>query len=167
MSSREPTRPLPQPPAPLPSPAGPPPGTLASVKIRPAHLNRNAIVYIRQSTPQPILGNKESTNRQYGLEQRATWLGWPSAQIQVVDEDQGRSGQNASGRPGFQYLLAEVALNHVGIILGLEMSRLARSNNDWHQLLEVCAVFDTLLADQDGVYDPRDYNDRLLLGLKG
>lgn len=163
MSSHEPTGPSPQPPVPL----GPPPGPLASAKIRPAHLSRNAIVYIRQSTPQQIIGNKESTNRQYGLEQRATLLGWPPAQIQVVDEDQGRSGQNAADRPGFQYLLAEVALNHVGMVLGLEMSRLARSNKDWHQLLEVCAVFDTLLADQDGVYDPRDYNDRLLLGLKG
>src|SRR5438045_899820 len=126
MSSREPTRPAPPPPTPL----SPPPGPLVSAKIRPTHMSRSAIVYIRQSTPQQVIGNKESTNRQYGLEQRATWLGWPSAQVQVVDEDQGRSGQNAADRPGFQYLLAEVALNHVGIVLGLEMSRLARSNKD-------------------------------------
>jgi DNA invertase Pin-like site-specific DNA recombinase len=154
MSSREPTRP-------------PVPGPAPSAKVRDAHLQRNAIVYVRQSTPQQIIDNKESTNRQYGLEQRAALLGWPKACVQVVDEDQGRSGQNAADRPGFQYLLAEVALGHVGIVLGLEMSRLARSNRDWHQLLEVCAVFDTLLADADGVYDPKDYNDRLLLGLKG
>jgi DNA invertase Pin-like site-specific DNA recombinase len=135
--------------------------------VRDAHLQRNAIVYIRQSTPQQVLNNRESTDRQYGLEGRAALLGWPGARVQVVDEDQGHSGQSAADRPGFQYLLAEIALNHVGIVLGLEMSRLARSNKDWHQLLEVCAVFGTLLADQDGVYDPRDYNDRLLLGLKG
>jgi DNA invertase Pin-like site-specific DNA recombinase len=122
---------------------------------------------VRQSTPQQVINNTESTNLQYGLEGRAALLGWPPARVQVVDEDQGKSGRSAADRPGFQYLLAEIALGHVGIVLGLEMSRLARSNKDWHQLLEVCAVFDTLLADQDGVYDPRDYNDRLLLGLKG
>lgn len=166
MSSREPTRPSP-PPAPGPSPVRVPTGVLASAKVRPTHLMRNAIVYVRQSTPQQLLDNKESTSRQYGLQHRATSLGWPAAQVQVIDEDQGRSGQSAADRPGFQHLLAEVALGHVGIVLGLEMSRLARSCKDWHQLLEVCAVFDALLADQDGVYDPRDYNDRLLLGLKG
>ncbi len=155
MSSPEPIRPV------------PPSGPLASAKVRPTHLDRKALVYVRQSTPQQVLGNTESTNRQYGLQQRATLLGWPHAQVHVVDDDLGKSGQNAADRPGFQYLLAEVALGHVGIVLGLEMSRLARSCKDWHQLLEVCAVFDTLLADADGVYDPRDYNDRLLLGLKG
>jgi DNA invertase Pin-like site-specific DNA recombinase len=162
MSSPEPTRPPTPAPAPAPRQAAPP-----SPKIRDTHLDRNALVYVRQSSPQQIINNKESTNLQYGLEGRAALLGWPKARILVVDEDQGKSGQSASDRPGFQYLLAEVALGHVGIVLGLEMSRLARSNKDWHQLLEVCAVFDTLLADQDGVYDPRDYNDRLLLGLKG
>jgi DNA invertase Pin-like site-specific DNA recombinase/uncharacterized protein YndB with AHSA1/START domain len=167
MSSLDPTRPPSRSPAhaanPSASPSGPPP----SAKIRAAHLQRNAIVYIRQSTPQQVINNRESTNLQYGLEERARLLGWPAAAVQVVDEDQGRSGKSAADRPGFQHLLAEVALNHVGIILGLETSRLARSNSDWHQLLDLCAIFDTLLADQDGVYDPRDYNDRLLLGLKG
>ena len=142
------------------------PMSLSSPKIRPWHLQRKAIVYIRQSTPQQVLDHRESADRQYGLVDRAAALGWPRDCVEVVDEDQGRSGQTAEGRPGFQYLLAEVGLDHVGIIFGLEMSRLARSNKDWHQLLEVCAIFRTLLADQDGVYDPTDYNDRLLLGLK-
>ncbi|MGL4551238.1 MAG: recombinase family protein, partial [Gemmataceae bacterium] len=135
--------------------------------MRPTLLDRKAIVYIRQSTTQQVLGNTESTIRLYGLPQRAAALGWSRARVEFVDDDLGKSGQNAADRPGFQYLLAEIALNHVGLVLGLEMSRLARSNKDWHQLLEVCAVFGTLLADTDGVSDPRDYNDRLLLGLKG
>src|SRR5262249_54337234 len=99
--------------------------------------------------------------------QRAFDLGWLRDRVLVVDEDQGRSGRSAEGRLGFQKLLAEVSLDHVGLILGIEMSRLARSCKDWHQLLELCALFRTLLADQDGLYDPGDYNDRLLLGLKG
>jgi DNA invertase Pin-like site-specific DNA recombinase len=126
-----------------------------------------AVVYVRQSTPQQVLYNSESTERQYSLSQRAVQLGWPAEGVTVIDEDQGHSGATAEGRPGFQSLLAQVALDRVGIVLGLETSRLARSNKDWHQLLEVCAIFRTLLADQDGVYDPTDYNDRLLLGLKG
>lgn len=93
-------------------------------------------------------------------------LGWPAERVEIVDEDQGLSGRTAAGRAGFAYLLSEVALNHVGIILGLETSHLARSNTDWHHLLDLCAIFQTLLADQDGVYDPTQYNDRLLLGLK-
>ncbi len=141
--------------------------SLPSPKIRTWHLQRKAIVYIRQSTPQQVLDHRESTDRQYGLVHRAAALGWPQDSVEVVDEDQGRSGQTAEGRLGFQYLLAEISLDHVGIIFGLEMSRLARSNKDWHQLLELCAIFRTLLADQDGLYDPTDYNDRLLLGLKG
>ena len=141
------------------------PMSLTSPKIRSWHLQRKAIVYIRQSTPQQVLEHRESADRQYGLVQRATALGWPRDGVEVVDEDQGRSGQTVEGRLGFQYLLAEISLDHVGIIFGLEMSRLARSNKDWHQLLEVCAIFRTLLADQDGLYDPTDYNDRLLLGL--
>ena len=141
------------------------PLSLPSPKIRPWHLQRKAVVYIRQSTPQQVLDHRESADRQYGLVHRAAALGWPRDCVEVVDEDQGRSGQTAEGRLGFQYLLAEISLDHVGIIFGLEMSRLARSNKDWHQLLEVCAIFRTLLADQDGVYDPTDYNDRLLLGL--
>jgi DNA invertase Pin-like site-specific DNA recombinase len=141
--------------------------SLASPKIRSWHLQRKAIVYIRQSTPQQVLDHRESADRQYGLVHRAAALGWPCDGVEVVDEDQGRSGQTVAGRLGFQYLLAEIGLDHVGIIFGLEMSRLARSNKDWHQLLELCAIFRTLLADQDGLYDPTDYNDRLLLGLKG
>src|SRR4249920_178919 len=136
-------------------------------KVKPGHLARKAIVYIRQSTVQQVLNNRESTARQYALDQRAVQLGWPAASVVTVDEDQGLSGQTAEGRSGFAYLLSEVALNHVGIILGLETSRLARSNKDWHQLLDLCAIFQTLLADADGVYDPTHYNDRLLLGLKG
>src|ERR1051325_3187048 len=141
--------------------------SLPSPKVRPWHLQRKAIVYIRQSTPQLVLEHRESADRQYSLVHRAAALGWPQGSVEVVDEDQGRSGQTVEGRLGFQYLLAEISLDHVGIIFGLEMSRLARSNKDWHQLLELCAIFRTLLADQDGLYDPTDYNDRLLLGLKG
>jgi DNA invertase Pin-like site-specific DNA recombinase len=138
-----------------------------SAKVKPGHVARKAIVYVRQSTAQQVLNHQESTARQYALDRRAVQLGWPAESVVIVDEDQGRSGQTAEGRSGFAYLLSEVALNHVGIILGLETSRLARSNKDWHQLLDVCAIFQTLLADQDGVYDPTQYNDRLLLGLKG
>jgi len=114
-----------------------------------------------------VLENRESTALQYRLRDRAVALGWAEAQVLVIDEDLGQSGQSVAGRPGFQRLLAEVGLDHVGLVLGIEMSRLARSCRDWHQLLELCAVFGTLLGDADGVYDPRDFNDRLLLGLKG
>jgi DNA invertase Pin-like site-specific DNA recombinase len=138
-----------------------------SAKVKPHHLSRKALVYIRQSTAQQVLNNRESTARQYALDQRAVQLGWPATSVEIVDDDQGLSGQSAAGRAGFAYLLSQVALGQVGIILGLETSRLARSNKDWHQLLDVCAIFQTLLADQDGVYDPTQYNDRLLLGLKG
>jgi DNA invertase Pin-like site-specific DNA recombinase len=144
-----------------------PPNCSISAKVKPAHLARKAIVYVRQSTAQQVLNHRESTARQYALDQRAVQLGWPAQSIVIVDEDQGLSGQTAEGRSGFAYLLSQVALNQVGIILGLETSRLARSNKDWHQLLDLCAIFQTLLADQDGVYDPTQYNDRLLLGLKG
>jgi len=125
-----------------------------------------AIVYVRQSSPQQVLEHRESAALQYDLRRRATALGWPADRVIVIDEDQGRSGQTAEGRLGFQRLLAEVSLDHVGIILAIEMSRLARSCKDWHQLLELCAIFQTILADQDGLYDPGQYNDRLLLGLK-
>ena len=114
-----------------------------------------------------MLHHRESAARQYGLVHRAVALGWPAERVLVIDEDQGQSGRIADGRAGFQRLVAEVTLNHVGIVLGLEMSRLARSHKDWHHLFEVCAVFGALLADEDGVYDPSDPNDRLLLGLKG
>ena len=139
--------------------------SLPSPKVKPFHLARRAVVYVRQSTPQQVAEHKESAARQYALVERALALGWPPGQVEVIDEDQGRSGQTAEGRPGFQRLLAEVSLDQVGLVLGLEMSRLARSCKDWHQLPELCAIFRTLLADQDGLYDPTDYNDRLLLGL--
>jgi DNA invertase Pin-like site-specific DNA recombinase len=136
-------------------------------KIQPRHLERLAMVYVRQSTPQQMVRHQESTRLQYGLVERALCLGWPRERTLVIDDDLGRSGSTAEGRPGFQRLVAEVGLDHVGVIFGIEMSRLARSCRDWHQLLEVCAIFGTLIADQDGIYDPSNYNDRLLLGLKG
>src|SRR2546423_14372950 len=140
---------------------------LAHHKIHGAHYDRLAAVYVRQSTPQQMIRHQESTRLQYGLVERALALGWAQPQVLVIDDDLGKSADSMAGRSGFQRLVAEVSLAHVGSILGLEMSRLARSNRDWHHLLEVCALFGTLLADQDGVYDPRDCNDRLLLGLKG
>jgi DNA invertase Pin-like site-specific DNA recombinase len=126
-----------------------------------------AVVYVRQSSPQQVIENHESRERQYALADHAAALGWARDRIMVIDEDQGQSGRSAEHRPGFQRLLAEVAMGHVGLVLGLEMSRLSRSSRDWHHLLEVCALFGTLLADHDGVYDANDSNDRLLLGLKG
>ncbi len=144
-----------------PSPVG------RSPKIRAWHLDRVAVVYVRQSSAHQVAENQESRARQYALADRAVDLGWPRDRVLVIDEDQGKSGSTAVGRPGFQRLLAEVGLDHVGLVLGIEMSRLARSCKDWHQLLELCGLFRTLLADQDGVYDPTDPNDRLLLGLKG
>ncbi len=140
---------------------------LTSHKIHASHYDRLAAVYVRQSTPQQMLRHQESTRLQYGLVDRALSLGWAKPQVLVIDEDLGKSADTMAGRSGFQRLVAEVSLAHVGIILGLEMSRLARSNRDWHHLLEVCALFGTLIGDLDGVYDPTDYNDRLLLGLKG
>jgi DNA invertase Pin-like site-specific DNA recombinase len=136
-------------------------------KILPRHWGRLAVVYVRQSTMQQVLAHQESTRLQYGLVRRAVAWGWPEARVLVIDEDLGRSGTRAEGRQGFQRLVAEVGLDHVGLILGVEMSRLARSSKDWHQLLEICALFGTLIADLDGIYDPSQYNDRLLLGLKG
>ena len=136
-------------------------------KIQSHHWERLAVVYVRQSSAQQVLNHQESTALQYRLRDKAVAWGWPSERILVIDEDQAHSGSTATGRSGFQRLLVEVGLNHVGLILGIEMSRLARSCKDWYQLLELCAVFQSLLADQDGLYDPRQYNDRLLLGLKG
>jgi DNA invertase Pin-like site-specific DNA recombinase len=136
-------------------------------KIRAHHHERLAVVYIRQSTPRQVQENTESTALQYQLARRAVGLGWREDRVLIIDDDLGQSAGTATHRIGFQRLLAEVGLNHVGLVLGIEMSRLARSCKDWYQLLELCAVFRTLLADQDGVYDPTGYNDRLLLGLKG
>lgn len=138
-----------------------------SSKIHDGHRSKLAIVYVRQSSTQQVLENRESTARQYALADFAQVLGWPAERVIVIDEDQGQSGARADNRSGYQRLLGEVTLDHVGIVLGLEMSRLARSSKDWHHLLELCAIFGSLLADQDGVYDPSDPNDRMLLGLKG
>jgi DNA invertase Pin-like site-specific DNA recombinase len=123
------------------------------------------MVYIRQSTVQQVERHQESTRLQYALVERAVQFGWDREAIIVIDDDQGRSGASIEGRPGFQWLVAEVGLGKVGLVLGVEMSRLARSCRDWHQLLEICALFDTLIADADGVYDAGNFNDRLLLGL--
>ena len=131
------------------------------------HLGLLAIVYIRQSTAQQILDHRESRERQYELVNYAVALGWPRDRILIIDDDQGLTGTTADNRSGFHRMLAEVTMEHVGLIVGIEMSRLARSGKDWHQLLEICAIFGTILADEDGLYDPRDPNDRLLLGLKG
>jgi DNA invertase Pin-like site-specific DNA recombinase len=136
-------------------------------KVQPWHRDRLAVVYVRQSTRQQVAAHQESTRLQYGLTGRAAALGWAAARVLVIDDDLGKSGASAEGRAGFQRLVTEVSLDRVGIILGVEMSRLARSCTDWYRLLELCALFRTLLADLDGVYDPAQYNDRLLLGLKG
>jgi len=146
---------------------GPVPTTrgLVSDKILGRHRDRLAIVYVRQSTVQQIERHQESTRLQYALVDRAFQFGWARETIVTIDDDLGRSGTTVEGRLGFQRLVAEVGLGHVGLVLGVEMSRLARSCRDWHQLLEICALFDTLIADADGVYDPANYNDRLLLGL--
>ena len=136
-------------------------------KITEQHRHRRAIVYVRQSTPTQLERNHESRARQYALRQRAIELGWPAASVSVVDEDLGRSGASSDGRLGFKELVAEVGLGHVGLILSLETSRLARSSADWHQLLDLCALTGALIADQDGIYSPGNFNDRLLLGLKG
>ncbi|HLM99667.1 MAG TPA: recombinase family protein [Bryobacteraceae bacterium] len=136
-------------------------------KIQPSHIQRAAVVYIRQSTPGQVEHNRESTARQYALADRACELGWSQEQVVVIDEDLGLSGSSTDKRSGFARLTSEVALAHVGIVLGLEVSRLARNNADWYRLLELCGVTDTLIGDNDGVYHPALFNDRLLLGLKG
>jgi DNA invertase Pin-like site-specific DNA recombinase len=137
-----------------------------SAAITDEHLDKLAIVYVRQSSMQQILDHKESRERQYALADHAADLGWPRERILVIDEDQGRSGRTVEERPGFQRLLTEVTRDHVGLVLGLELSRLSRSSKDWYHLLDLCAVFGTLLADQDGIYDANDTNGRLVLGLK-
>jgi DNA invertase Pin-like site-specific DNA recombinase len=139
----------------------------APQKVNAGHLKRNAYLYVRQSTIRQVFEHQESTKRQYALRQHAVALGWPMEQIVVIDTDQGQSGASAADREGFQKLVAEVGLGKAGIVLGLEVSRLARNNTDWHRLLEICALTDTLILDEDGLYDPAHFNDRLLLGLKG
>ena len=138
-----------------------------SSKIKPSHTQRAAYVYIRQSTPGQVEHNRESTARQYALADRASQLGWVKEQVVVIDEDLGLSGSSADKRSGFVRLTSDVALARVGIVLGLEVSRLARNNADWYRLLELCGVTDTLIGDNDGIYHPALFNDRLLLGMKG
>ena len=136
-------------------------------KVRPHHLDRVACIYVRQSTLAQVRHHRESTERQYGFVQRAEALGWPQNRVAIIDEDLGKSGTSAEGRGGFQRLVAEVCLGQIGAVFGLEISRLARSCADWYRLLELCGVARTLIVDDDGIYDPTDFNDRLLLGLKG
>jgi DNA invertase Pin-like site-specific DNA recombinase len=139
----------------------------AHPKVRAIHQQRLAYVYVRQSSPKQVAHNLESQRLQYELAQRAEELGWRREQVRIIDEDQGLSGKESAGRDGFQDLVAEVSLGQVGIVFGYQVSRLARNNADWYHLLDLAAVFDTLMADADGVYNLRDYNDRLILGLKG
>ena len=127
---------------------------LGHPKIRPEHLDRRALIYVRQSTPMQVRDNIASAARQYDLARSADRFGWPRQHIQVIDQDQGHSGASAIGRDGFQYLMAQVCLGHVGAVLSLEASRLARSNSDWCRLIEICSLTDTLVIDEDGVYDP-------------
>jgi DNA invertase Pin-like site-specific DNA recombinase len=136
-------------------------------KVQPWHRDRLAAVYVRQSTAGQVRDHQESTRLQYALVERAVALGWSPTRVLVVDEDLGHSASGIDARPGFQRLVSEVGLDHIGIVLGIEMSRLARTGREWHQLLELCALSGALLADPDGVYDPVDHNDRMLLGLKG
>jgi DNA invertase Pin-like site-specific DNA recombinase len=140
---------------------------LPSSKLEPRHLRLQAMVYVRQSTQRQLLENQESTRRQYQLAERARHMGWASPQVQVVDDDLGMSGASSHQRTGFQRLVAAIGLGEVGIVLVTEVSRLSRRNSDWHRVIELCAVFRTLIADEDGIYDPQDPNDRLLLGVKG
>jgi len=143
------------------------PGERGDGKIQGWHRDRLAVIYVRQSSRQQVADHGESTRLQYGLTGRAAALGWAASRVMVIDEDLGRSAANAAERPGFARLVAEITMGHVGLVLGLEMSRLARAGRDWHQLIELCSLAGALLADADGVYDPNWYNDRLLLGLKG
>ena len=134
-------------------------------KLTPHHLARRAIVYVRQSSHHQLVHNQESQRRQYAMEQRVRGLGWHKTE--VIDEDQGRSAASTYGRTGSQRMVAEVCLGHVGAVAAIEVSRFARNNRDWHQLIELCGRVETLLIDHDAIYDPRHANDRLLLGLKG
>jgi DNA invertase Pin-like site-specific DNA recombinase len=136
-------------------------------RIKPSHTARASYIYVRQSSPSQVEHNRESTARQYALADRACQLGWQKDQVVIIDDDLGLSGATTDKRSGFTRMISEVALGHIGIILGLEVSRLARNNADWYRLLELCGLTDTLIGDNDGVYHPALFNDRLLLGLKG
>src|SRR5258708_21385273 len=138
-----------------------------ALKITSSHLARVAIVYLRQASAAQVENNRESTDRQYALVNKATDLGWVADNVMVVEGDFGLSGSGAVARSGFARLTAEVALGHVGLVLGLEVSRLARNNADWYRLIDLCGLSNTLIGDADGVYHPALFNDRLLLGLKG
>ena len=140
---------------------------MRTAHITTAHHERMAYVYVRQSTLWQVNEHQESTQRQYRLQERALELGWPPTAIEVIDEDQGRSGSSATARTGFQRLVSEVSLGQVGMVLMLEASRLARNGSRWHQLIELCGLSHTRLSDESAIYDPRDPNDRLLLGVKG
>ena len=140
---------------------------MPDLKVTADHIQRDAYLYVRQSTLRQVAENGESTQRQYALRDRAIAAGWPPERIHVIDRDLGKSGANAIARDGFQELVSEVALAKAGIVMGLEVSRLARNSADWHRLLELCALTATLILDEDGIYDPASFNDRLLLGLKG
>ena len=140
---------------------------ISSQKVTTDHLSRDAFLYIRQSSLKQVMENQESTKRQYDLKNRAIALGWPVERVITIDEDLGQSGAKAADREGFQKLVTEVGMGRAGIVMGLEVSRLARNSTDWHRLLEICVLTQTLILDEDGVYDPSQFNDRLLLGLKG
>ena len=129
-----------------------------SIKIMSTHLNREAVVYLRQSDPKQVRENRESVVNQRALKERLHELGWKTQQISIIDGDQGVSAKHAAGRAGFQKLVADVGLGKMGIVMGYEVSRLARNSADWHRLLELCALFDTLIGDSDGIYNPRDFN---------
>lgn len=139
----------------------------SGIKLKSSHLERSAYLYIRQSTLRQVYENTESTKRQYGLKKKAVALGWPEDSIIVIDSDLGRSGTSSDNREGFKKLVAEVGMGHAGIVISIEVSRLSRNSSDWLRLLEICAITDTLIMDEDGIYDVNDFNDRLLLGLKG
>src|ERR1700722_2237084 len=136
-------------------------------KITADHIRRDAYLYVRQSTLRQVAENGESTQRQYALRDRAIASGWPAERVRIIDCDLGKSGSSAIARDGFQQLVSEVALTKAGIVMGLAVSRLARNSADWHRLIELCALTATLILDEDGIYDPASFNDRLLLGLKG
>ena len=136
-------------------------------KITAAHLSRSAYLYVRQSTLRQVLENTESTHRQYALRDRAVAMGWPLERVVVIDSDLGQSGASAADREGFQRLVTEVSLGRVGIVLGLEVSRLARNSTDWHRLLELCALADTLILDEDGLYDPGAFQRSAAFGPQG
>ena len=139
----------------------------ANVKVTSSHLKRQAYCYVRQSTLKQVFENTESTKRQYALRERAVALGWSVVQVVTVDSDLGETATSVADRQGFQKLMTEVSLGRVGLVMGLEVSRLARNNADWARLLEICAITDTLILDEEGIYNPTDFNDRLLLNMKG